>query len=56
MRRRIVRACAVCGHLMNIFLGKGGRVPKKIGFFDSGGKEIFGEYWECAICMSPNGE
>ena len=58
---RVVRHCSICEHLMNIFLGKKGQVPKTIGYFGEFSLEAFPElkdvpkiereYWECSICF-----
>jgi hypothetical protein len=61
---QLIRNCAVCGHLLNIWIDKKTReVPKKLWHSNemfpveafpelANSTKIEREYWECAICVS----
>lgn len=49
MKYSIDRACADCGYILSIEIGKGGHYSKLLGYF---GKPFGQEYWECAICYN----
>ena len=63
-RFQLIRTCAVCGHLLNIWINKTTReVPHRLWFSDeilsleafpemAQYSKVEREYWECAVCVN----